>query len=40
VSILDVCAYLGLAAVGTATVNMLVGLLIALRLKPYHGVRL
>jgi predicted ferric reductase len=33
-SILDVCAYLGLAAVGTATVNMLLGLLIALRYSP------
>lgn len=33
-SILDVCAYLGLAAVGTATVNMLIGLLIAMRYSP------
>lgn len=33
-SILDLCAYLGLAAVGTATVNMLLGLLIALRYSP------
>src|SRR6266849_395443 len=33
-TILDVCAYLGLAAVGTATVNMLLGLLIALRYSP------
>ena len=33
-SILDVCAYLGLAAVGAATVNMLLGLLIALRYSP------
>jgi predicted ferric reductase len=33
-SILDACAYLGLAAVGTATVNMLLGLLIALRYSP------
>jgi predicted ferric reductase len=33
-SILDVCAYLGLAAVGTATLNMLLGLLIALRYSP------
>jgi predicted ferric reductase len=33
-SILDACAYLGLAAVGTATLNMLLGLLIALRYSP------
>ncbi len=33
-TILDLCAYLGLAAVGTATVNMLLGLLIALRYSP------
>jgi predicted ferric reductase len=33
-TILDVCAYLGLAAVGTATVNMVLGLLIALRYSP------
>jgi predicted ferric reductase len=33
-TILDVCAYLGLAAVGTATVNMLLGLSIALRYSP------
>ena len=33
-SIFDLCAYLGLAAVGTATVNMLLGLLIALRYNP------
>jgi predicted ferric reductase len=33
-NILDVCAYLGLAAVGTATVNMVLGLLIALRYSP------
>src|ERR1700688_5089220 len=33
-SLLDVCAYLGLAAVGTATLNMLLGLLIALRYSP------
>ncbi|HWY21390.1 MAG TPA: ferric reductase-like transmembrane domain-containing protein [Candidatus Acidoferrum sp.] len=31
---LDVCAYLGLAAVGAATANMLLGLLIALRYSP------
>ncbi len=33
-TILDLCAYLGLAAVGTATLNMLVGVLIALRYSP------
>jgi predicted ferric reductase len=33
-TILDVCAYLGLAAVGTATLNMFLGLLIALRYSP------
>ena len=33
-TILDVCAYLGLAAVGVATLNMLLGLLIALRYSP------
>jgi predicted ferric reductase len=33
-TILDACAYLGLAAVGTATVNMLLGLLIAMRYSP------
>ena len=33
-TILDTCAYLGLAAVGTATLNMLLGLLIALRYSP------
>jgi predicted ferric reductase len=33
-TILDVCAYLGLAAVATATVNMVLGLLIALRYSP------
>jgi hypothetical protein len=33
-TILDACAYLGLAAVGAATVNMLLGLLIALRYSP------
>ena len=31
---LDLCAYLGLAAVGTATANMVLGLLIALRYSP------
>src|ERR1700676_3542380 len=33
-TILDLRAYLGLAAVGTATVNMLLGLLIAMRYSP------
>lgn len=33
-TILDVCAYLGLAAVGAATLNMVLGLLIALRYSP------
>jgi predicted ferric reductase len=33
-TLLDLCAYLGLAAVGTATVNMILGLLIALRYSP------
>lgn len=33
-TILDVCAYLGLAAAGTATANMVLGLLIALRYSP------
>lgn len=33
-TLLDLCAYLGLAAVGTATVNMVLGLLIALRYSP------
>jgi predicted ferric reductase len=33
-TILDVCAYLGLAAVGTATANMVLGMLIALRYSP------
>jgi len=33
-TILDLCAYLGLAAVGTATLNLLLGLLIALRYSP------
>ena len=33
-TILDVCAYLGLAAVGMATLNMGLGLLIALRYSP------
>jgi predicted ferric reductase len=33
-TLLDLCAYLGLAAVGTATLNMILGLLIALRYSP------
>ena len=33
-TLLDLCAYLGLAAVSTATVNMVLGLLIALRYSP------
>jgi predicted ferric reductase len=33
-TILDLCAYLGLGAVGAVCVNMLVGLLIALRYSP------
>jgi predicted ferric reductase len=33
-TILDLCAYVGLAAVGMATVNMGLGLLIALRYSP------
>jgi len=34
VTILDVCAYLGLGAVGAATINMLLGMLITLRYSP------
>lgn len=33
-TLLDLCAYLGLAAVGAATVNLLLGLLMALRYSP------
>jgi predicted ferric reductase len=33
-TILDLCAYLGLAAVGMATLNLFLGLLIALRYSP------
>lgn len=33
-TILDVCAYLGLAAVGAVCVNMFLGMLIALRYSP------
>jgi predicted ferric reductase len=34
ISILDLCAYLGLGAVGAATVNLLLGMLISLRYSP------
>ena len=34
VSILDVCAYLGLGAVGATTLNLLLGMLMALRYSP------
>jgi len=33
-TILDLCAYLGLAGFGMATLNMVLGLLIALRYSP------
>ena len=33
-TLLDLCSYLGLGAAGTATVNLLLGLLIALRYSP------
>ena len=33
-TLLDLCAYLGLGAAGAATVNLLLGLLIALRYSP------
>lgn len=33
-SLLDLCAYLGLGAAGAATINLLLGLLIALRYSP------
>jgi predicted ferric reductase len=33
-SLLDLCAYLGLGAAGSATMNLLLGLLIALRYSP------
>lgn len=33
-TILDLCAYIGLVAVGTVCVNMLLGMLIALRYSP------
>ncbi len=34
ISILDLCAYLGLGAVGAASVNLLIGMLISLRYSP------
>jgi len=34
ITMLDLCAYLGLGAVGAATVNVLLGLLIAMRYSP------
>jgi sulfoxide reductase heme-binding subunit YedZ len=34
ISILDLCSYLGLGAVGAATVNLLLGMLISLRYSP------
>ena len=34
ISILDLCAYLGLGAVGAATVNLLLGMLMSLRYSP------
>ena len=34
ISILDLCAYLGLGAAGAATVNLLLGMLISLRYSP------
>lgn len=33
-SILDLCAYLGLGAVGAATINLLIGMLMSLRYSP------
>jgi methionine sulfoxide reductase heme-binding subunit len=33
-TILDLCAYLGLGAVGAATVNLLIGMLMSLRYSP------
>ena len=36
-TILDLCAYLGLGAVGAATLNLLLGLLIALRYSPVRS---
>lgn len=34
ISIMDLCSYLGLGAVGAATVNLLLGMLISLRYSP------
>jgi len=36
-TLLDLCAYLGLGAVGAATTNLLIGLLIALRYSPMRN---
>jgi predicted ferric reductase len=36
-TILDLCAYLGLGAVGAATANLLIGLLMALRYSPVRN---
>jgi predicted ferric reductase len=36
-TLLDLCAYLGLGAAGAATVNLLLGLLIALRYSPVRN---
>jgi predicted ferric reductase len=33
-TILDLCAYLGLGAVGTASINLLIGMLMSLRYSP------
>lgn len=34
ISLLDLCSYLGLGAVGAATINLLLGMLISLRYSP------
>jgi predicted ferric reductase len=34
ISLLDLCSYLGLGAVGAATINMLIGMLMSLRYSP------
>lgn len=44
-TLLDLCAYLGLAAVGAVTINLLLGMLISLRYSPlrrwpYHHINL
>ncbi len=36
-TILDLCAYLGLGAVGAATANLLIGMLMALRYSPVRN---